>query len=213
MTRISTKLTAMLIATVTIGGAVISSTNSASAMQRGERMGMSRMNHSYGHGHHGRHGGGGFGRGMAIGAGIGIVGALAHAAAQQTYAESVYPDGTRIRSEGRGKGVRVVTKREPNGKVVREVKKPQRASASATDTNTGETTSVQDNGNGTRTITKTDAKGNRQARVENNKQPSSASSTNPETGETTTSISNGNGTRTVVRTDGQGKVLSSEVVR
>lgn len=215
MTRISSKLTAVLIATVTIGGAVISSTDSASAMMRGERMGMGRMHHGHGHVH--RHGHGGFGRAMAIGAGIGIAGALiAHAAAPRVvYAESFDPGtGVRVRSEKRGKN-RVVTTTGANGKVTREVKKPNEpASASSTDTTTGETTSVVDNQNGTRTITKTDAKGNvTERRVENNKQPASASSTDPSTGVTTTSISNGNGTRTVVTTDASGKVLSSEVVR
>jgi hypothetical protein len=73
MTRIS-KLTAALIATVTIGGAVISSTDQASAMMRGERMGMGRMHH--GHGHFHRHGHGGFGRAMAVGAGLALVGAV-----------------------------------------------------------------------------------------------------------------------------------------
>ena len=214
MTRISSKLTAVLIATVTIGGAVISSTEDASARMRGERMGMGRMHHGHGHIH--RHGHG-FGRAMAIGAGIGIAGALiAHAAAPRVvYAESFDPrTGVRVRSEKRGKD-RVVTKTDANGNVSREVKKPNEpASASSTDTNTGETTSVIDNQNGTRTITKTDGKGNvTEKRVENNKQPSSASSTDPSTGVTTTSISNGNGTRTVVTTDASGKVLSSEVVR
>ena len=168
MTRIS-KLTAVLIATVTIGGAVISSTDSASARMRGEGMGMGRMHH--GHGHFPRHGHGGFGRAMAIGAGIGIAGALiAHAAAPRVvYAESFDPStGVRVRSEKRRKN---------------------------------------------RVVTKTDANGNTERKVERNKQPDSASSTDPSTGITTTSISNGNGTRTVVTTDASGKVLSSEVVR
>jgi hypothetical protein len=73
MTRIS-KLTAALIATVTIGGAVISSTDQASAMMRGERVGMGRMHH--GHGHFHRHGHAGFGRAMAVGAGLALVGAV-----------------------------------------------------------------------------------------------------------------------------------------
>src|SRR5688572_24486192 len=120
MTRIS-KLTAVLIATVTIGGAVISSTDQASARMRGE--GMGRMHHGHGHFHRGH---GGFGRAMAIGAGIGIAGALiAHAAAPRVvYAES-YDPGTRVRvrSEKRGND-RVVTTTDAKGKKAREVKKP-----------------------------------------------------------------------------------------
>jgi hypothetical protein len=211
MTRISTKLSAVLIATVTIGGAVISSTDQASAMWRGERMGMGRMHHG-----HCCRGHGGFGRAMAIGAGIGIAGAIiAAAAAQPTFAESYDPQtGVRVRSEKRGAN-RVVTTKDANGKVVkREVKKPNEPdSASSTDPETGITTTSTALPGGGRKITKTDAAGKPIGKpvIVNNNEPASASATNTETGETTSVVDNGGGTRTITKTDGKGNVTEKRV--
>jgi hypothetical protein len=210
MTRIS-KLTAVLIATMTIGGAVISSTDQASAMMRGERMGMGRMHH--GHGHFHRHGHGGFGRAMAIGAGIGIAGALiAHAAAPRVvHAESFDPGtGVRVRSEKRGQN-RVVTTTDAKGKQAREVKKPNEpASISWTNPETGETTTITHNPDGSKTLTTKDAKGNEVTKVEP-KKADSATSVDRNTGVTKTSTANPDGSHTVTTTDATGKT-STEVV-
>jgi hypothetical protein len=209
MTRISSKLTAVLIATVTIGGAMISSADEASARMRGERMGMGRMHHGHGHFHRGH---GGFGRAMAIGAGIGIAGALiAHAAAPRVYAES-YDPGTRVRvrSEKRG-NTRVVTTTDPKGNKAREVKKPNEpASISWTDPETGETTTITRNPDGSTTRVTKDAKGNEVKKVEP-KKTDSATSVDRDTGVTKTSTANPDGSHTVTTTDASGKT-TTEVV-
>jgi hypothetical protein len=212
MTRIS-KLTAVLIATVTIGGAVISSTDSASARMRGE--GMGRMHH--GHGHFHRHGhGGGFGRGAMIGMGVGVAGVIiANAVAQRAiYAES-YDRGTRVRVRSDKVGNdRVVITTDAKGKKARDVKKPNEpASISWTNPETGETTTITDNGDGTKTLTKTDANGKPVGKPEvvKNKTPDSASSTDRATGNTTTSTADGAGGRDVTKTDAAGKPVGDPV--
>jgi hypothetical protein len=209
MTRISSKLTAVLIATVTIGGAVISSTDSASARMRGE--GMGRMHH--GHGHFHRHGHGGFGRGAMIGMGVGVAGVIiANAVAQRAiYAES-YDPGTRVRvrSEKRGND-RVVTTTDATGKNAREVKKPNEpASISWTNPETGETTTITHNADGSKTLTTKDAKGNEVKKVEP-KKADSATSVDRNTGATKTSTANPDGSHTVTTTDANGNT-NTEVV-
>ena len=215
MTRIS-KLTAVLIATVTIGGAVISSTDEASARMRGggERMGMSRMHH--GHGHFNRHGHrhGGFGRGAMIGMGVGVAGVIiANAVAQRAiYAES-YDPGTRVRVRSdKVRNDRVVTTTDAKGKQAREVKKPNEpASISWTNPETGETTTITDNGDGTKTLAKTDGKGNEVKKVEPKKTADSATSVDRNTGVTKTSTANPDGSHTVTTTDANGNTNSVDV--
>ncbi len=208
MTRIS-KLTAVLIATVTIGGAVISSTDSASARMRGE--GMGRMHH--GHGHFHRHGHG-FGRGAMIGMGVGVAGVIianAVAAQRPIYAES-YDPGTRVRVRSEKVGNdRVVTTTDAKGKQAREVKKPNEpASISWTNPETGETTTITHNADGSKTLTTKDAKGNEVKKVEP-KTADLATSVGRNTGVTKTSTANPDGSHTVTTTDANGKT-NTEVV-
>ena len=210
MTRISSKLIAVLIATVTIGGAVISSTDQASARMRGE--GMGRMHH--GHGHFHRHGHGhGFGRGAMIGMGVGVAGVIiANAVAQRAiYAES-YDPGTRVRvrSEKRGND-RVVTTTDAKDKQAREVKKPNEpASISWTNPDTGETTTITHNADGSKTLTTKDAKGNEVKKVEP-KKADSATSVDRNTGVTKTSTANPDGSHTVTTTDANGNTNTVDV--
>jgi hypothetical protein len=213
MTRISSKLVAVLIATVTIGGAVISSTDEASARMRGERMGMGRMHHGHGHGHFHRHGHG-FGRGALIGLGVGAAGVIiANAVAAQPviYAESYDTRSrVRVRSEKVGND-RVVTTTDAKGKQAREVKKPNEpASISWTNPETGETTTITHNADGSKTLTTKDAKGNEVKKVEP-KTADSATSVDRNTGVTKTSTANPDGSHTVTTTDANGNTNSVDV--
>jgi hypothetical protein len=82
MTRNFSKVTAAVLATLTISAAAVSfTTENASAGGRGERMGMGRMGHSHNMGHMGhrgghgyRHGGHGFGRGFGVGMAAVVIG-------------------------------------------------------------------------------------------------------------------------------------------
>ena len=196
MTRNFSKISAALLAALTISAAAISTADTASARMMGgmgRHMGhgghMGRMAHM-GHGRMGHMGRGmGFGRGMAFGVGVGVVGALvaANVAQNVIYAESYDPGtGVRVRSVKVGND-HVVTTNDGKGKPKRVVKKGKEpASASATNTETGETTSVVDNQNGSRTISKTDKTGKTTDKwIEQNKNPDSASSFDPESGITT----------------------------
>jgi hypothetical protein len=158
MTRNFTKITAALVATLTISAAAASfTTDTASARMGGERMSMGHSHGHMGHGH--RHGGYGFGRGAAIGFGAAIVGAAIVAAANQPYAESYNPQtGERVRSEGKP-GRHVVTRTDGKGNKNQVANKPQPDSASSTDPKTGITTTSISNGNGTRTVVTTDSSG------------------------------------------------------
>ena len=88
MTRNFSKVTAAVLATLTISAAAVSfTTENASAGGRGERMGMGRMGHAHNMGHighrggHGyRHGGHGFGRSLGAGMAVGMIGAAIIAA-------------------------------------------------------------------------------------------------------------------------------------
>lgn len=212
MTRNFTKITAALVATLTISAAAASfTTDTASArMMGGERMGMGRMGHGMGHGGMGRmsHGhyrhGGGFGRGAAIGFGAAIVGAAIVAAANQPYIESVDTQtGERVRSSGQP-GRHVVTRNDGKGKVDKKIVAREPDSASVVEGK--RTASSTADGKGQRDVVNNDGNGN----VQNSKsggEPASMSWTDPSTGVTTTITSNGKGGNNMVRTNAAGEVL------
>jgi hypothetical protein len=90
---------------------------------------------------------------------------------------------------------------------------PKLPRASAYNPDTGITTTSQGNPDGSRTVTKTDRKGNVISRETiPAKRPPSASSYDPDTGITTTSKKNPDGSRTITKTDERGKVISEEKV-
>lgn len=88
----------------------------------------------------------------------------------QPFARVHNPDGSTVSVRGNPDGSRTITQRNRHGKVINrqhiERQKPNKKqkaralpSASATDPDTGVTTSVQGNPDGSRTITKTDRRG------------------------------------------------------
>jgi hypothetical protein len=214
MTRNFSKVTAALVATLTISAAAASfTTETASAGWRGERRGhVSHMTGHRGkhfHGHRHWHGGSrGFGRGMgrslAVGMGVAMIGGLIVAAANQPYAEGFDPaTGERVHSTGKPRR-HVITRTSRNGKVTREggKQKPD----SATSVENGKTTTSTADGKGRRDVTSNDGKGN----VTNSKsggKPASMSWTDPTTGVTTTITSDGKGGSTMARTNAAGEVL------
>lgn len=129
-------------------------------------------------------------------------------------AAAYHPNGTSVTSRRNRDGSRTVIERDRNGKIVKEriekkqarknAKKPrqrQLPSASSTDPNSGITTTVQGNRDGSRTVTKTDRRG-RVISTERRGGPGAnrpwASAYDPDTRTRTTAIGNGNGTRTVI---------------
>ena len=117
----------------------------------------------------------------------------------------------RVRSEKAGKD-RVVTTTDAKGKQAREVKKPNEpASISWTNPETGETTTITHNADGSKTLTTKDAKGNEVKKVEPNKTADSATSVDRDTGVTKTSTANPNGSHTVTTTDANGNTNAANV--
>lgn len=126
-----------------------------------------------------------------------------------------------INSRRNRDGSRTVTERDRNGNLVNQrvvakpakpAKKPRKqnlASASSTDPASGVTVSVQQNRDGSRTVTETDRNGNvirqrvepkpvKKANAPRKPGRAWASAYDPATGTRITSMSNGNGTRTVI---------------
>jgi hypothetical protein len=130
-------------------------------------------------------------------------------------------DGSSINSRRNRDGSRTVTARDRNGNVVNQrvvakpakpAKKPRKqdlASASSTDPASGVTISVQQNRDGSRTITERDRNGNvmrqrvepkplKKAKAPRKPGRAWASAYDPATGTRVTSIDNGDRTRTVI---------------
>jgi hypothetical protein len=220
MTRNLSKVTAALLATLTISATAISFDTASAGMRsggmsrmsggmdrglgRGDRVGhMGRM-HAGHMGHSDRRHGccRYYGRGMAGVGGAIALGAVI-VAANEPYAELYDPEtGERVRSSGKPRR-HVVTRTDRDGNKVTKVNKPEPDSASSFDPKTGVTTTSTSNGNGTRTVTTDDGKGNVNTTISGG-EPASASATDTTTGATATSTSNGGGTRTVTTDDGKG---------